>query len=118
MFILKGLLRAETQEKVLIYLLLRGDGYGKSIAEFYGVPTNPIQKQLARMETDGVIVSQLIGTVRRYELNPRYPFMEPLKQLLKAAIEAYPTALKNDLMVQRNRPRQAGKPLERVRNRK
>jgi hypothetical protein len=118
MFILKGLLRAETQEKVLIYLLLRGDGYGKSIAEFYGVPTNPIQKQMARLETDGVIVSQLIGTVRRYELNPRYPFMEPLKQLLKAAIEAYPPALKNDLMVQRNRPRQAGKPLERVRNQK
>ncbi len=118
MFILKGLLRAETQEKVLIYLLLRGDGYGKSIAEFYGVPTNPIQKQMARLETDGVIVSQLIGTVRRYELNPRYPFMEPLKQLLKAAIEAYPPALKNDLMVQRSRPRQAGKPLERVRKQK
>lgn len=118
MFILKGLLRAESQEKVLIYLLLRGDGYGKSIAEFYGVPTNPIQKQLARLETDGVIVSQLIGTVRSYELNPRYPFMEPLKQLLKAAIEAYPADLKKDLMVQRSRPRQAGKPIERVRNRK
>jgi len=118
MFVLKGLLRAESQEKVLIYLLLRGKGYGNSIAEFYGVPTNPVQKQLARLEADGVIASQLIGTVRNYELNPRYPFMEPLKQLLKAAIEAYPAEIKNELMVQRSRPRQAGKSLEPVRNRK
>ena len=42
MFVLRGVLRAESQEKVLIYLLLRGAGYGKSIAEFYGVPINPI----------------------------------------------------------------------------
>ena len=111
MFVLKGLLRAESQEKVLIFLLLRGSGYGKNIAEFYGVPTNPVQKQLARLEADGVIVSQLIGKVRNYELNPRYPFINTLKELLKAAIEAYPDDIKNSLLIQRTRPRQAGKPL-------
>lgn len=116
MFVLKGVLRAETQEKALIYLLLRGSGYGKGMAEFYGVPTNPIQKQLARLESDGVIVSQLIGKVRSYELNPRYPFLEPLKQLLKAAVKAYPPETVSELMVQRTRPRQSGKPLSPVRN--
>jgi hypothetical protein len=114
MFVLKGILRAETQEKILIYLLLRGNGYGKNIAEFYGVATNPIQKQLARLESDGVIVSRLIGKVRDYEFNPRYPFAEPLKQLLKAAIEIYPQEQISELMVQRTRPRQAGKPLQRA----
>lgn len=117
MFVLKGVLRAETQEKVLIYLLLRGGGYGKGIAEFYRVPTNPIQKQLARLEADGVIVSQLIGRLRNYELNPRYPFVEPLKQLLKAAVRAYPADIIDELMVQRTRPRQAGKPLVPARHR-
>ena len=117
MFVLKGILRAETQEKVLIYLLLRGGGYGKSIAEFYGAPTNPIQKQLARLEADGVVVSQLIGKVRNYELNPRYPFLDPLKQLLKAAIEAYPAETVNELMMRRTRPRQAGKAIRPERNR-
>jgi predicted transcriptional regulator len=116
MFVLKGLLRAESQEKVLIYLLLRGTGYGKNIAEFYGVPANPVQKQLARLESDGVIVSQLIGKVRNYELNPRYPFLSPLKELLKAAVEAYPDEIKNSLLIQRTRPRQAGKPLLSVRD--
>lgn len=111
MFVLKGVLRAESQEKVLIYLLLRGSGYGKNIAEFYDVPLNPVQKQLARLELDGVIVSRLIGRVREYELNPRYPFLQPLKELLKAAVAAYPPNVVSELMVQRTRPRLAGKPL-------
>jgi len=111
MFVLKGILRAESQEKILIYLLLNGSGYGKSIAEFYDIPQNPVQKQLARLEQDGVIVSELIGKVRSFQLNPRYPFLQPLKDLLKAAAEAYPPTVINALMVQRTRPRQAGKPL-------
>jgi hypothetical protein len=116
MFVLKGILRAESQEKILVYLLLRGSGYGKSIAEFYDVPTNPVQKQLARLEADGVIVSRLIGKVRSYELNRRYPFIEPLTKLLKAAVAAYPQEISNELMVQRTRPRQAGKPVVPVRD--
>lgn len=111
MFILKGVLRAETQEKILIYLLLRGSGYGKSIAEFYGIPTNPVQKQLARLEIDGVVVSEPVGRVRNYQLNPRYPFMAPLQELLKAAVLAYPQDVIQALMVQRKRPRQPGKSL-------
>lgn len=114
MFVLKGLLRAETQEKILLFLLLRGSGYSKIIADFYGVPTNPIQKQLARLESDGVVVSHLIGKVRNFELNPRYPFLEPLKDLLKAALSAYPQDVVNALIVQRTRPRQPGKPLSSV----
>lgn len=111
MFVLKGLLRAESQENALVYLLLRGEGYARAIASFYDMPVNPLQKQLARLEEDGVIVSELIGRVRNYRLNPRYPFTEQLATLLKAAVAAYPTELKNRLLVQRTRPRQAGKPL-------
>lgn len=115
MFVLKGVLRAESQEKILIYLLLCELGYGKSIADFYGVALNPIQKQLARLEEDGVVVSRLIGKVRQYELNPRYAFIEPLKLMLKAAIAVYPEKLIKQLVVQRTRPRQAGKPLSSLR---
>lgn len=118
MFVLKGILRAESQEKILIYLLLRQSGYGKAIAEFFGVPLNPIQKQLARLEADGVIVSKTIGKVRDYALSPRYPFIQPLKGLLKEAVEAYPTNIVSELMVERTRPRQAGKPIKQVRKKK
>ncbi len=110
MFILKGILRAETQEKILIYLLVRESGYGSAIAEFYGLSPNATQKQLARLEEDGVLVSRLLGKLREYQLNPRYPFLQPLKELLKAAVAAYPDTLKQELTIVRKRPRQAGKP--------
>ncbi|NHN37081.1 winged helix-turn-helix transcriptional regulator [Pseudomaricurvus alcaniphilus] len=117
MFVLKGLLRADSQENALVFLMLRGEGYARAIAGFYGMPVNPMQKQLARLEEDGVIVSELIGRVRNYRLNPRYPFIEPLTALLKAAVVAYPAELKARLLVQRTRPRQAGKPLVTARKR-
>ncbi|MEY4589601.1 MAG: hypothetical protein RL497_1677 [Pseudomonadota bacterium] len=115
MFVLKGILRAESQEKVLIYLSLRETGYAKSIAEFYGAPITPIQKQLVRLEEEGVIISRTIGKVRQYELNPRYPFIQPLKALLKMAAAIYPAQVSVDLMIHRTRPRKNGKPLEKVR---
>ena len=84
MCVLKGLLRAESQEKILIYLLFREAGYGKAIAEFYGLSQNATQKQLVRLENDGILVSKLVGKLREYRLNPRYPFREQMKELLKA----------------------------------
>ncbi len=50
MFVLRGILRAESQEKILLYPLVRESGYGKAIAEFFGLSTNSVQKQLARLE--------------------------------------------------------------------
>jgi len=115
MFVLRGILRAESQEKILIYLLVRESGYGKAIAEFYGQSQNAIQKQLARLEEDGILVSQMVGKLREYRLNPRYPFLPQLRELLKAALGAYPERLKKLLTMTRSRPRQAGKPTSSVR---
>lgn len=110
MFVLRGLLRAESQEKILIYLLSRESGYGKGIAEFFNMSQNATQKQLARLEGDGIVVSKLVGRLREYRLNPRYPFREQLWALMKAALNAYPEEVRKNLTMQRSRPRQAGKP--------
>lgn len=116
MFVLRGILRAESQEKILIYLLLRGTGYGKGISEFFGQSQNAVQKQLARLEGDGVVVCRQIGKVREYELNPRYVFLPQLKELLKAALSVYPDDLRKALTMQRTRPRLRGKPIVSVRS--
>jgi len=115
MFVLKGILRAESQEKILIYLVVRESGYGKAIAEFFGLSQNAIQKQLARLEQDGVVASHLVGKLREYQLNPRYPFLAALKELIKNALAAYPASIQKELTMVRSRPRQAGKPLIPVR---
>jgi len=115
MFILKGILRAASQEKILLYLLVRESGYGKAIAEFFGLSTNSVQKQLARLEDDSVVVSRSVGRLREYQLNPQYPFYAPLRELLKSALTIYPDTVVNKLAMRRNRPRKAGKRSEYVR---
>ncbi len=115
MFALKGILRAESQEKILLYLLVRESGYGKAIADFFGLSTNSVQKQLARLEEDSVVVSRAVGRMREYQLNPRYPFSTPLRELLKSALKAYPDTVVNELAMPRTRPRKTGKPERYVR---
>ena len=110
MFILQGILKAESQEKTLIYILVREQGYGRKIADFFDLPVSPIQKQLLKLENAGVLMSKRIGTTLCFEFNPRYPFLEPLKELLKAALKAYPPELKKELVMQRDRPRHSRKP--------
>ena len=110
MFVLKGILRAESQEKILIYLLVREAGYGKAIADFFGLSTNSVQKQLARLEEDSVVVSRTVGRLREYQLNPRYAFIEPLRELLKSALKNYPDTVVTELALPRTRPRKSGKP--------
>ncbi len=116
MFVLKGILRAESQEKILIYLLARETGYGKAIAQFFSTSTNSIQKQLLRLEEDGVVVSESLGATRMYQLNKRYPFISPLKVLLEKALSAYPSELRKRLLIERTRPRKTGKSIELISN--
>ncbi len=112
MFLLQGILKAESQEKTLIYILTREQGYGREIAEFFGLPVSPIQKQLLKLEDTGVLISKRIGTTLSFEFNPRYPFLEPLRALLKAALKAYPSEIKKSLIMKRDRPRNSRKPVE------
>lgn len=115
MFVLKGILRAESQEKILLYLLLRETGYGKAIAEYFGLSTNSVHKQLLRLEEDSVVVSRSVGRTREYQLNPRYAFSGPLRALLKSALAVYPDTLVRELAMSRQRPRISGKPIETAR---
>ncbi len=109
MFILKGILRAESQEKILIYIALNGSGYGKAIADFFSLSQNSVQKQLVRLEEDGVIVGCSKGQMREYGFNPRYIFLEPLQELIRKAYQAYPQEMIAELLMQRKRPRKSGK---------
>lgn len=106
MFVLKGLFRAESQEQILVFLLARESGYAGEIAEFYNINSPAvIQKQLLRLEEDGVVVGQNHGRTRVFQLNPRFVFLQPLKDMLKQALELYPKELKSDLLMVRRRPR-------------
>jgi hypothetical protein len=108
---LKPLLGSENTERVLIFILARDEGYATDIARFYKTDLYGIQKQLDKLEIGGVLVSQTAGRTRLYSLNPRYPFLNELKNLLEKALSFYPEGKRDALLMDRRRPRRRGKPL-------
>jgi DNA-binding MarR family transcriptional regulator len=109
--VLEPLLGSANAERVLIFILVRKEGYTREIARFYGCDPDSIQKQLAKLEAGGVFVSSPAGRTRLYFFNPRYPFLKELKALLEKALTFYSQEEQEQLLMNRRRPRRSGKPL-------
>lgn len=108
---LTSLLGSKNSERVLIFLLAREKGYAREISRFFDAGLYAIQKQLDKFEAGGVLVSKTAGRTRLYQFNPRYPFRAELKTLLEKAFSFYPENVREDLMMNRRRPRGRGKPI-------
>lgn len=108
---LEGLLGSINRERVLMFLHCRNEGYAREIARFFNTTLNPIQKQLDRLENNGILTSKSSGKTRMYTLSPRYPFLSELKAMLEKALLFYPTDEQERLIMVRKRPRRKGKPL-------
>ncbi len=108
---LTSLLGTENSERVLIFLLIRNEGYAREIAQTFGASLYAIQRQLDKLEAGGVLVSHTAGRTRLYQFNPRYPFLRELKQLLEKAFSFYPDDVREELSMNRRRPRKRNKPL-------
>ncbi|MDP1713890.1 MAG: hypothetical protein Q8L41_04015 [Anaerolineales bacterium] len=105
------LLGSKNAERVLIYILAREEGYAREIASFYEADLKSIQMQLDKFEKSDVLVSREVGRTRPYAFNPRYPFLNELKKLLKKALSFYPQEEQNELLMNGHRPRARGKTL-------
>lgn len=114
MFVLQGLLKAESQEKILVFLLVKKSGYAKEIADFFGVGVTPIQKQLLKMEEEKILTGNNVGKSRVFEINPQYRLKTQLETLIAGALEAYPSDIKKRLILERNKPRRTGKAANKV----
>jgi DNA-binding transcriptional ArsR family regulator len=108
---LEPLLGSQDAEKALMYLYCRGEGYPREIARACASTLSAMQKQLARLEGAGIVYSRTLGRTRLYRFNPRYPFMAELRALLEKALAFYPESQRQALLMARQRPRRAGKPL-------
>jgi len=108
---LEAIVGSTSAERVLFFLVARGEGYGTEIARLFNTDLSPIQKQLERMERDGLLVNKQVGRTRVYSFNPRYPFCEELSAMVTKAIDLSPTQLREKLLLDRRRPRKKDKPL-------
>jgi DNA-binding transcriptional ArsR family regulator len=101
-----------TAEKALLYLEQYEEGYATAIADtFDEVSLSMVQRQLERFERAGMLVSLLKGRTRLFTWNPRYPFLEEIRALLRKALRSLPESERKLYFSQRRRPRRTGKPL-------
>jgi hypothetical protein len=108
---IESLLGSKNAERVLIYIFAREEGYAREIAGFYKTDLKSIQMQLDKFEKSGVLVSREVGRTRPYIFNPRYPFLNEVKALLQKALSFYPESEREELVINRRRPRARAKPL-------
>jgi DNA-binding transcriptional ArsR family regulator len=108
---LEPLLNSQNKEQVLIFLLVRGAGYATEIARYFDKDLFGIQSQLDRLESGGILVSKRVGRTRVYSFNPRYAFLDELERLLDKAFSFYPEDERENLLMNRRRPRIRGKPV-------
>jgi hypothetical protein len=102
---LRPLLGSKGSENVLIFMVARDEGYAREISQFFGMDISTVQNQLDKLELGSILVSLTKGRTRIYTFNPRYPFLEELKQLLEKALSFYPEEEREKLVMNRRRPR-------------
>ena len=108
---LETILGSANSERVLIYLLARNEGYAREIARFFITNLSSIQKQLEKLETGGILISRSVGRTLVYSFNPAYPFLPEIKNLLEKGLSFYPQEEREELTMNRRRPRRHNKPL-------
>jgi len=110
--VLEAILGNRSAAQVLLFLEAYGSGHALRIADTYSVSVSAIQRQLRRLEANGVLVSRTIGRTRLYEFNTRNPTVRNLRDFLAAELDLLPEAEVKAYYRQRQRPRRAGKPAE------
>jgi len=108
---LESLFGSVNKERVLFFIHARKQGYARDMSRFFECGLTPVQRQLEALERGGVLISSLIGRTRLYTFNPRYPLLLELSALIEKALTFYPEEERTRLLMERLRPRRAGKPL-------
>ena len=109
---LETLFGGKAAAKVLLFIQNYSEGYASQIAKTFEMPVSEVQKQLAKFEDGGILVSRMVGTSRMYTWNPRDPALQGLRELLQSTLNyGIPKERLQRYFRQRRRPRRKGKPL-------
>jgi len=107
---LEALFGGKAAARLLLYIGNYGEGYARGIARTYDMPLSELQKQLAKFEAGGILVSRMVGTCRMYSWNPRDPALEGLKLLIRETLDSgIPQKTLQRFYRERKRPRRGGK---------
>jgi predicted transcriptional regulator len=108
--VLESILGSRSATQVLLFLENYGEGHASRISKTFDVSVMGVQRQLKRLEENGVLVSRMVGSSRIFSFNDRIPTVKHLRVFLDAELEMLPTKTKMEYFRQRQRPRRSGKP--------
>lgn len=97
-----------SRTRVLVSLRLLGDSYPRELARLLGAPLSGLQRALATLERDGLVVARSVGRTRVVSLDPRYFARRELDCFLDRLAEA-DRPLRDSVAAMRRRPRRTGK---------
>ena len=109
--VLDALFGNRTAACVLLFLQCYGEGHAQRIAKTFGFGLNMTQRQLKRLEEQGVLVSRRLGNMRLFSFNERNPTVSNIRKLLEVELAALPEDDQQHFFRERQRPRQSTKPL-------
>jgi len=109
--VLEALFGNKTAACVLLFLQCYGEGHAQRIAKTFGFGLNMTQRQLKRLEEQGVLLSRRLGSMRLFSFNERNPTVRNLCTLLEAELAALSENDQQQFFRQRQRPMQTSKAL-------
>jgi predicted nucleotidyltransferase len=89
-------LRSSLRRDLLSFFLANRSArvYVRQLATILGVDSTNLSRELARLESDGLLQSEIEGRQRYYSINRDYPYLKPLFAMLQGLIGIEPTLRK------------------------
>lgn len=109
--VLEAVLGNRTAALVLLFIEAYGEGHAQRIANTYDLGLSMTQRQLKRLEGNGVLDSRAVGKTRLFTFNERNPTVRNLRRFLAAELDLLPEDEVRRYFRQRQRPRRTGKAL-------
>ena len=96
-------------KKCLLYIVNYGEGHINGIAKTFGLSPSQVQRQLEKLEGDGIFVSQYSGNTKNFRINPRLAIRAELTALVEKMLALLPESETESYFRQRRRPRRSRK---------
>jgi DNA-binding transcriptional ArsR family regulator len=108
---LDKILGSDIAMKIMLHLVHYEEIYPSAVAKDYELTLSAVQKQFARFEDAGVLVSKLVGRTRVYMFNKKSKAAIKFYELVKVYYDGLSVTDKEKIFSERRRPRRPGKPV-------
>lgn len=108
---LDKILGSDIAMKIMLHLVHYEEMYPSAVAKDYELTLSAVQKQFARFEEAGILVSKLVGRTRVYMFNKKSKAASKFYEFVKVYYDGLSIKDKEKIFSERRRPRRPGKPV-------